>query len=213
MSAPAVPDLSAGMVNSPLPSTPAGNGAPAPGPAPSTAAISGEPDLSGGMVAGPDPTDPSVTGEMMHPAGYKIIVPKDGEEFGDTVKRAIAYQRSLTPEQQQDAMSKELGSTPGGAAKKVGGTLAAAGAIGFLGPALMAAPGELAIEGHALLAAGIRTLVPALTAGTAAVGEWAEAHPVAAKAIVETLKLATAGSIVAKVSGAGKKVINSAPNE
>ena len=55
--------------------------------------------------------------------------------------------------------------------------------------------------------------MPALTAGTAAVGEWAEAHPVAAKAIVETLKLATAGSIVAKVAGAGKKVINSAPNE
>lgn len=160
----------------------------------------------------PDPTDPNISGEVWNEGGYKIIVPKDGEEFGDTIKRAIAYHRSLTPEQQQQAMSREIGPTPKDTARKTVETLGGAAAIGFLGPALLAAPGEALMETHAALTAGFKALVPAVTSGVIGVGQWAEAHPVAAKAVLETLKAVAKGVGMygaAKVAG---KVINAHPD-
>jgi hypothetical protein len=64
------------------------------------------------------------------------------------------------------------------------------------------------METHAAMAAGIRALTPALTTGVLAVGKWAEDHPVAAKAIYETLKMAIAGTIAGKVAKISGKAIN-----
>jgi hypothetical protein len=71
------------------------------------------------------------------------------------------------------------------------------------------------IETHAAMSAGIKALVPALTSGVVAVGKWAEEHPVAAKAILETLKVAAAGvaGAAAGVAGsAAKRIINASPD-
>ena len=46
------------------------------------------------------PAGPRKTGEITNDVGQKVIVPKDGESFSDTMKRAVAYHKSLTPEQQ-----------------------------------------------------------------------------------------------------------------
>jgi hypothetical protein len=48
--------------------------------------------------------DPRKTGEITNDVGQKVIVPKEGESFSDTMKRAVAYHKSLTPEQQQAAL-------------------------------------------------------------------------------------------------------------
>lgn len=70
-----------------------------------------------------------------------------------------------------------------------------------------------AVEIHAALNAGFKALVPALTAGTVAVGEWATAHPMAAKAIYHTLRtILQAGAFGAAAKIAGK-VIDAAPDK
>jgi hypothetical protein len=204
------------MATSPVPPITAPPGYTMETPATPDASTAGTPDAPNGGVTPPpgytlgdtpDPTDPSLTGEITNDVGNKVIVPRAGENFGDTIQRAIAHQRSLTPQQQQEAVDREMGTAP----KKAGEALGAAAGIGFLGPALMAAPGEALLQTHAALSAGIKALLPALTTGTVAVGQWAEAHPVAAKAILETLKVAVKGTAIgvgAKIAG---KVIDSAP--
>lgn len=146
-----------------------------------------------------DPGDGSVSGELTNDVGNKVIVPKEGEEFGDTIKRAVAYHRSLTPEQQKQAISKEMATVP----EKTAETLGGAAGMGILGPALLAAPGEALFEGHALVSAGLKALGPALIRGTVAVGEWAAEHPVAAKAVYHTIKWAIQGS----AAGTAAKII------
>lgn len=127
----------------------------------------------GGHEAGsPDQqtsNDPRQTGEITNDVGQKVIVPKDGESFSDTLKRAVAYHKSLTPEQQQAALDAETKTMP----KKTAQTLGAAATIGVVGPALLAAPGEIA--------AGVRA-IPGVTeallqhAETKA-AEWAAQYP------------------------------------
>ena len=85
------------------------------GAAPSTPNASGGAGITpppGYSVSDGAPTGPGVTGEITNDVGNKIIVPKDGEDFGDTIKRAIAYHHSLTPQQQQEAQDKETATTP-----------------------------------------------------------------------------------------------------
>jgi hypothetical protein len=79
------------------------------------------------------------TGEITNDVGQKVIVPKDGESFSDTLKRATAYHKSLTPEQQKAAMNAEESTIP----KKAAQTMGAAGAIGVAGPAALAGLGEV----------------------------------------------------------------------
>lgn len=94
----------------------------------------------GAQIANAEPeTDPSKTGEITNDVGNKVIVPKDGEDFADTMKRAVLYHKSLTPQQQQAAIDKETATMP----EKTAETLAGAATIGAVGPALMAAPGEI----------------------------------------------------------------------
>jgi hypothetical protein len=95
-------------------------------------------------------SDPSQSGEITNDVGQKVIVPKDGESFSDTLKRAVQYHNSLTPRQQQAAMGAETATIPAKAAQ----TVAAAPVIGAGGTALLAAPGEVA--------AGVRA-IPGVT--------------------------------------------------
>lgn len=76
------------------------------------------------------------SGEITNDVGNTVIVPKDGESFSDTMKRAAAQGQKTTPDQ----INREVATMPGKAAT----VLAAAPAIGAGGSALLAAPGELA---------------------------------------------------------------------
>jgi hypothetical protein len=121
-------------------------------------------------------TDPRKTGEITNDVGQKVIVPKDGESFSDTLKRAVAYHKSLTPEQQQAALDAETKTIP----KKTAQTLGAAATIGSVGPALLAAPGELA---EALPSVLTHTID-----GVKAVTAWASKNPVQAYLLFQVMK-------------------------
>jgi hypothetical protein len=77
----------------------------------------------------------ATSGEQTNDVGNTVIVPKDGEAFADTMKRAAAQGKKTTPEM----INKEVGTMPG----KVATVLAAAPAIGAAGAAGLAAPGGL----------------------------------------------------------------------
>lgn len=122
-------------------------------------------------------TDPRKTGEITNDVGQKVIVPKDGESFSDTLKRAVQYHKSLTPEQQQAAIDAEAKTIPA----KTAQTLGAAATIGATGPAALALPGELI------------NAAKASPEALKAVQEMAKAHPEAAKFIKKVLTGAIAG--------------------
>jgi hypothetical protein len=124
----------------------------------------------GGVSVDPETkANPQQTGEITNDVGQKVIVPKDGESFQDTMKRAVQYHQSLTPEQRKAAINAETATIP----KKAAQTIAAAPAIGAVGTAALAAPGEIV--------QGVRT-IPGITdallkhAETKA-GEWAAQYP------------------------------------
>jgi hypothetical protein len=74
-------------------------------------------------------------GQVSNDVGNTVIIPKDGESFADTMQRAAAYGKTVTPQQ----VNAELKSAPA----KTATVLAAAPAIGAAGTAALAAPGEL----------------------------------------------------------------------
>jgi len=121
-------------------------------------------------------TDPRKTGEIINDVYQKVIVPKDGESFSDTVKRAVAYHKSLTPEQQQAALDAEAKTAP----KKAIQTLGAAATIGAVGPAVMALPGEIAEAVPSVLTHTIE--------GVKAIGTWAAKNPVQAYLLFQVMK-------------------------
>lgn len=112
----------------------------------------------------------------MNDVGQKVIVPKDGESFADTLKRAVAYHKSLSPAQQQAALDAETKTMP----KKAAQTLAAAAAVGTVGPAMLAAPGEIAEAVPAVLTHTID--------GVKAIGAWAGRNPVQAYLLYNVIK-------------------------
>jgi hypothetical protein len=124
----------------------------------------------------PAVNDPRQSGEIINDVGQKVIVPKDGEMFSDTLKRAVAYHNSLTPEQRQAALDAETRTMP----KKTAQTLAAAATIGTVGPALLAAPGEIAEAVPAVLTHTIE--------GVKAIGAWAAKNPVQAYLLYNVMK-------------------------
>lgn len=83
------------------------------------------------------------SGEITNDVGNTVIVPKDGESFADTMKRAAAHGKTVT----QDQINKEMATAPGKAAT----VLAAAPVIGAGGAAALAAPGELPAAAEKLL--------------------------------------------------------------
>jgi hypothetical protein len=74
-------------------------------------------------------------GEQQNYAGLKEIVPMEGESFGDTMKRAIEYGKTVTPEQLHQQAQADLKLAPAVAA--------AAPAIGAAGAAAIAGPATL----------------------------------------------------------------------
>jgi hypothetical protein len=85
----------------------------------------------------------SDTGAVTNNVGNQVIVPKEGESFDETMRRAAAYGRTVTPSQ----ITAELKTAPAKVATVVG----AAPLIGAGGAAASAAPGELAGVGERLL--------------------------------------------------------------
>jgi hypothetical protein len=79
--------------------------------------------------------DPRKTGEIVNDTGNKVIVPKEGESFGDTMRRAAAYGKTVTPEQ----IDAEMKTAP----RKAAQVVAAAPVIGAAGTAGLAAPVEI----------------------------------------------------------------------
>lgn len=158
----------------PQPTTPA----PTPAPAPTTLPPQGDAfdQLPDDTPKAPTTNDPRKTGEIVNDVGNKVIVPKDGESFADTMKRAVAYHKSLTPAQQQAAIDKEVATMP----KKTAQTLGAAATIGVVGPAMLAAPGEIAEAVPAVLTHTIE--------GVKAIGAWAAKNPVQAYLLYNVMK-------------------------
>ena len=141
--APAQSDPFAEFGGSATGANPAAPGTPAPASAQSTVkpVVQTDPFAEfGGVKVTPQntTTDPRKTGEIVNDAGNKVIVPKDGESFADTMKRAVQYHQSLTPERRQAAINKEVATMP----KKTAQTLGAAATIGVAGPAALATTGE-----------------------------------------------------------------------
>jgi hypothetical protein len=124
----------------------------------------------------PVETDPRKTGEIVNDVGNKVIVPKDGENFADTMKRAVQHYQSLSPEQRQAAIDKEVKTMPGKAAT----TLAAAPIIGAAGTAGGAAINEVATA--------LPSVIPHTIAGVKAIGTWANANPIQAYLLYNVLK-------------------------
>lgn len=120
--------------------------------------------------------DPRQSGEIINDVGQKVIVPKNGELFSDTLRRAVAYHNSLTPEQRKAALDAETKTMP----KKVAQTLGAAATIGTVGPALLAAPGEIAEAVPSVLTHTIE--------GVKAIGAWAAKNPVQAYLLYQVMK-------------------------
>jgi hypothetical protein len=120
--------------------------------------------------------DPRKTGEIVNDVGNKVIVPKDGESFADTMKRAVQYHKSLTPAQQQAAIDKEVATMP----TKTAQTLGAAATIGVLGPATLAIPGEIA--------EAVPSVLTHTVEGVKAIGAWAAKNPVQAYLLYQVMK-------------------------
>jgi len=120
--------------------------------------------------------DPRKTGEITNEVGQKVIVPKDGESFADTLKRAVAYHKSLSPAQQQAALDAETKTMP----RKTAQTLGAAATIGVVGPAMLAAPGELA--------EAVPSVLTHTVEGVKAIGAWAAKNPVQAYLLYQVMK-------------------------
>jgi hypothetical protein len=145
---------------------------------------------------------------------YTVITPQgwgtSGEEsYRDTVNRAIANQRAMTPAERQRQISTAASTMP----EKVPEALAGAAGIGIAGPATLAAVGEGGAALGSAVEAGINALAPSLTRGVVGMTAWAARHPIAAKIIWEGLKASmygTAAGAGAKIAG---KIIKAAPGE
>ena len=79
------------------------------------------------------PSAQSASGTITNDVGNTVIVPKEGESFDDTMRRAAAYGRTVT----QDQINRELASAP----KKIAQTLVAAPLVGAGGTAALAGAG------------------------------------------------------------------------
>jgi hypothetical protein len=90
---------------------------------------------------------PINAGEQINDVGNRVIVPKEGESFGDTMKRAAAYGKTVTPSQ----INAETASAPG----KVATTSLAALGGGFAMPAAEAGVGAVPWTGVAAALAPI----------------------------------------------------------
>lgn len=166
---------------------------------PLTQATPNQPFAEFGGTATPSPTQPQGTadpfaefggvqndtsaeddsrnsGEIINDVGNRVIVPKVGESFADTMARAAAHGKTVTPDQ----LNREERTMPGKAAT----TLAAAPVIGAAGAAALAAPGE------AMQAAkqALSRVLPTTIEHVKAIGAWAHENPIHAYLMFQILK-------------------------
>jgi hypothetical protein len=118
--------LSQSQQPQPQPSQPTGTGAPIP-----AGATVGFPEQTTAQTATPE-------GEQTNDVGNTVIVPKEGESFSGTMKRAAVQGKKTTPEQIQ----AEVKTMPA----KVAQVLTAAPAIGAVGAAGLAVTGAAGAE-------------------------------------------------------------------
>jgi hypothetical protein len=114
-------------------------------------------DLSGGMVQRQGAVDLSAgllpkaqSGAQVNEVGNLVITPRQGEAFADTMQRAAAYGRTVTPDQ----LNAEERTIPAKAAT----TLAAAPILGAGGAAALAGAGELPGLGKQAIDTGVQYL-------------------------------------------------------
>jgi hypothetical protein len=127
----------------------------APTPAPASGQVpagqrTGAPDLSSGIVG--DTPSSSSTGTETNDLGKSIIVPKEGESFEETMRRAAASGAHVT---QQD-IDDEMKTAP----RKAAEVALAAPAIGAAGAATLAATGEAGSAVKGTYEAASRALKP-----------------------------------------------------
>jgi hypothetical protein len=128
----------------------------------------------------PDRVDPRQTGEITNDVGQKVIVPKDGESFSDTMRRAVAYHKSLTPEQQKAALDAEAKTIPAKAVEAgIGGPLAAVGSY---------AAGAMGIAGAGAVADALPSVLMHTVEGVKALNAWAIKNPVQAILLYHAVK-------------------------
>lgn len=111
-------------------------------------------DFAKAVPVGETDSDP---GYLINDVGNKVIVPKQGEEFSDTLKRAVEHWKSLPKEEQQKQIGKEVATMP----EKVPEALTGAALAGIAGPAALALPGE-AVEGAKALSSAPLGMQPPL---------------------------------------------------
>ena len=126
--------------------------------------------------AGFELDQPTTEGEQVNDVGNKVIVPKEGESFADTMKRAADYGKTVT----QPQIAAEIATAP----KKVGTVLAAAPAIGIAGPTALAGAGEAG----AAIAEAVPNVLPHTIDGVKAIGTWAKANPMSAYILYNVIK-------------------------
>ena len=114
-------------------------------------------DLSAGMVQRPSSVDLSAgllpkaqSGAQVNDVGNLVITPRPGESFADTMNRAAAYGKTVTPDQ----VNAEVRTAP----TKALATLAAAPVIGATGTAALAGLGELPALGKQAVDSGVQYL-------------------------------------------------------
>src|SRR6185312_3849079 len=113
------------------------------------------------------------TGEQVNDVGNKVIVPKDGESFADTMKRAAAYGKTVTPAQ----INAEMKTAP----KKAAQVLTAAPAIGATGAAALAVP-------TTELGEALPNVLTHTIDGVKAIGTWASKNPIQAYVLYNVMK-------------------------
>jgi hypothetical protein len=116
------------------------------------------------LINTPDPVEQGLT---KNADGSFVVTPKDDESFADTMKRAAAMGKTVTPAQLQSQTQKGI--------KQIPTVLGAAATAGVAGPAALAAPGEI-------------------PGAVKAIQAMAAAHPVAAALVKKALYAAGAGT-------------------
>lgn len=152
-----------------------GGGQAAP-PQPQTAGADIFQSLSSGAYQ-PDTGATPDTGLTRNPDGSFVVTPKEGESFSDTMRRAAAMGKTVTPQQIQSQTVKGLKEAPA--------VLAAAPVIGAAGAASGAAVNEVATA--------LPSVIPHTIEGIKAVGTWANANPFSAYMLLQTLKAIVPG--------------------
>jgi hypothetical protein len=68
--------------------------------------------LAAGTYKDPNAQQNVDTGEQINDVGNPVTVPKEGESFSDTIRRGVARYQQMTPDQRQQAISKETATIP-----------------------------------------------------------------------------------------------------